>query len=42
MPGEVTSAAPTLGADNHKVFLDPLGLTGQECAAYEAIASAFA
>lgn len=40
-PGEVTRAAPTLGADNEAVFRDLLGLSAEEYAAYEA-AGAFA
>ncbi len=32
-PGEVTAAAPLLGADNDKVFRDCLGLSESDCAA---------
>ena len=32
-PGEVTAAAPLLGADNHKVFREFLGLSESDCAA---------
>ena len=32
-PGEVTSAAPLLGADNDQVFRDCLGLSESDCAA---------
>ena len=34
-PGEITGAAPTLGADNHSVFRDLLGLSAAEYAAFE-------
>ena len=40
-PGEVTSAAPTLGRDNEAVFRGLLGLTAEEYSAFEA-AGAFA
>lgn len=35
-PGDVTRAAPTLGADNEQVFRELLGLSADELAAYEA------
>ncbi len=35
-PGDITSAAPTLGADNDKVFRELVGLTEQEYADYRA------
>jgi crotonobetainyl-CoA:carnitine CoA-transferase CaiB-like acyl-CoA transferase len=35
-PGNVTRAAPTLGADNEQVFRELLGLSADELAAYEA------
>jgi len=35
-PGEVTRAAPTLGADNDHVFRELLGLSADEFAAYAA------
>lgn len=35
-PGDVTRAAPTLGADNDRVFRELLGLSADELAAYEA------
>jgi crotonobetainyl-CoA:carnitine CoA-transferase CaiB-like acyl-CoA transferase len=35
-PGDVTRAAPTLGADNDQVFRELLGLSADELAAYEA------
>lgn len=35
-PGDITSAAPTLGADNEKVFRELVGLTEKEYADYRA------
>ena len=35
-PGDITSAAPLLGADNETVFREFLGLSAAEYTAYEA------